>query len=117
MFAPRMKQMSVPDRTTTLSADSPFYVRTGVVLSGQTFFWAYQAVRAGGPGLAVNVTHNAYRSAARDDGGRRAVANCEHPCRGFNSPTTVGTGGVAFDPVVTSTLSSWLSFRACASVR
>ena len=100
VFAPWMELVSVPDTTTTLSADSPFYVRTGVALPGQSFFWAYQAVRAGGPGLAVNVTHSngdfadLVTTAGAADSRTVTVAPGT-----FNSPTTVASGGVAFHPV------------------
>ena len=100
VFAPWMELVSVPDTTTTLSADSPFYVRTGVVLPGQSFFWAYQAVRAGGPGLAVNVTHSTPTVAQLvTTAGAAQSRTVNIPAGGFNSPTTVGTGGIAFDPV------------------
>ena len=100
VFAPWMELVSVPDTTTTLSADSPFYVRTGVVLPGGTSFWALQAVRAGGPGLSVNVTHSngAIADLVTTAGAADSRAVTLAPGT-FNSPTTVTSGGVAFHPV------------------
>ena len=100
VLAPWIELVSVPDTTTTLSADSPFYVRTGVVLTGGTSFWAFQAVRVGGPGLTVNVTHNTGAVADLVTTAGAADSRTVTLAPGaFNSPTTVATGGIAFNPV------------------
>ena len=104
VLAPWLELVSVPDTTTTLSADSPFYVRTGVVLTGGTSFWAFQAPRPGGSGVSVNVTHtNTAVAQLVTTAGAAQTRTVNIAAGQFNSPTSVAAGGVAFDPIAAGT--------------
>ena len=100
VLRPAIELVSLPDTTTTLSPSTPFYVRTGVVLTGGTSIWAFQAPRPGGGGLTVSVTHsNPAVAQLVTTAGAGQTRTVSIAAGAFNSPTSVAAGGVAFDPV------------------
>ncbi len=86
---------------TTLSADDPFYVRVGYP-SGSGV--ASQSIRAGGQVLTATIrssqpTVGQLTTTSATD----SIATVTIPVGVANSPTTVATGGVAFDPLLADT--------------
>jgi len=84
---------------TTLSVDDPFYVRVGYLHSnGVSFRWA-RASAIGGP-LAINVaSSDASVGLIKNAFTSGSSLTVEVPVNDDNSPTSVGIGGVAFDPL------------------
>ena len=87
---------------TTLWADDPFDVRVGYLLSNGTTFH-YAMVSGAGP-LTVTFTSSAptvgQLKTSTASGGSVTVTM---PVNTYDSPGTVGTGGVAFDPLAGGT--------------
>jgi trimeric autotransporter adhesin len=92
--------LGVPPTITTLAVNDPFFVRLGVPNSGHTALAAEQAIRAGG--IAVTATvRNANTTAAKlvtaVGGGQQATVQIA--VGQARSPSTVGNGGVEYDPL------------------
>jgi uncharacterized repeat protein (TIGR01451 family) len=96
---PAIRIEGLPVSTTSLSSDSPFFVRTGPPIAGNGNLAQLQAVRAGG-GITVTLTNSnatvAQLTTAAGSGQTRTVAIGPNQ---FNSATSVAGGGVAFDPI------------------
>jgi uncharacterized repeat protein (TIGR01451 family) len=110
---------SVPGTTTSLSTDAPFYVALGV-LNASGNFLAFQSLRAGAPNLTVTVSHTtpavAQLVTTSGTGQTRTVTIAAGQS---NSPTSVATGGVSFDPLAagsTTVNATAPGFRAAAGV-
>ncbi len=84
--------------TTALSIDDPFFIRSGYATAGNTGLATSQARRAGAAPLTITVTSSAPAvgpvKTTTDSGGTATVLIAAGQP---NSPTTVATGGVAFD--------------------
>jgi len=91
--------------TTSLSDDDPFYAQVGIPYSGNSYLQYTLAVRAGAPGpLTVTVTSSAQTVGQLVTTDLQAgTVTVEIPEGTFRSPTTVATGGVAFDPLTAGT--------------
>lgn len=90
--------------TTTLSADDPFQIRTGLPNAGRTALSIELALRAGGPGGAVTVTSSnpsVGRLVTLEEAGTPVAIGI--PAGQSRSPATVAGGGVAFDPLTAGT--------------
>jgi uncharacterized repeat protein (TIGR01451 family) len=89
----------LPGTTTSLSVDTPFYVYIGVLNSAGNIA-AFQQLRAGAPNLTITVSHTntsvAQLTTTAGSGQTRTVTVAAGQT---NSPTSVATGGVAFDPL------------------
>lgn len=92
--------IGVNTSTTSLSPDDPFYVRVGVAYAGQSRLRLFQPVRAGGDTLTATLT-----SSDPAVGELITLPDSTSPVTvriapgQHQSPTSVGAGGVALDPV------------------
>jgi len=86
--------------TTTLSADTPFSVRIGVLNAAGTGYTAEQTIRAGGTGVTATITSSAPAVGQLVTSAQTgALATVDIAPGQSRSPGSVATGGVAFDPV------------------
>jgi len=96
--------ISLGASTTTLSANSPFYVYVGVPYSNNTGVYPYQAVRAGGPTLTATLVSSdptvGQLTTAIATGGSVTVDIAPGQ---YSSPNTAANGGVEFDPLASGT--------------
>ena len=101
---------SLPSTTTRLSTDTPFRVFIGPALAdgsdliNQNGYGYEQAIRAGGVPQTVTVTHSALDVAElKTQAGSADSVTLTIPEQASGTPTTVDTGGVAFDPILGGT--------------
>jgi Bacterial Ig-like domain (group 1) len=91
---------NIPTTTTTLSDSSPFYVQLGYTRPGYAYLYENQPIRAGGSPRTVTLAHSTpgvgrlITTAKIGD-----TVTVQIPVGSYYSPTTVATGGVAFDPL------------------
>jgi hypothetical protein len=91
--------------TNTFAADNPFYVQVGLPYSDSSSLYTVQNVRAGAPG-PLTVTLNSTTEAvgtlvtSTGSGNPRTV---QIPIGQYYSPTSVATGGVAFNVLLGGT--------------
>jgi hypothetical protein len=87
--------------TTTLAANDPFLIRLGVPNSASTALSAEQAIRMGGTAVTATV-RNRNTSAAQlvTTALTGQQVSVTIPIGQARSPSTVGTGGVEYDPLV-----------------
>jgi hypothetical protein len=94
----------VPASTTTLSPSTAFYAYIGYTLPGYTYVVEQQPIRTGGQAAIVTLTHST-------PGVGRLVTSLitgdtvtvQIPVGASNSPTSVASGGVAFEPLTAGT--------------
>jgi hypothetical protein len=90
----------VPQTTTTLSDSTAFYAYVGYTLSGYNYIVESQVIRAGGQALTVTLVNDS--SAVGDlveaGGVRGDTLSVQIPVGSYYSPTTVASGGIAYDP-------------------
>ena len=94
--------INLPATPTAGGPDVSFYVRVGIANSTGAFMVQLQAVRAGAPGplTATATSNNAGRAILVNAAGQtNATQQVQIPAGQFQSPTTVGGGGVALRPV------------------
>lgn len=93
---------SLDTTTTAGAADDPFRVRTGYVHSnGSTF--RYASVSPAGPLQILVSSSDAGVGQLKTAAETGAFVTVEIAVNAFDSPSTVATGGVAFDPVTADT--------------
>ncbi len=98
---PAFDLVGLPATTTSLSANTGFYVQIGIPNTNNTGFNELQAVRAGGVSKTVTFTNsNAAVAQLLTTGTTGQSATVQIQPGQSNSPTSVTTGGVAFDPLV-----------------
>ena len=91
---------NLPATTTSLSADSAFWVRIGIPNATNTTLNDLQEVRAGGSAVVVTLTNNnATVAQLKTTGGTAQTRTVTIPVGQSISPTSVAAGGVAFDPI------------------
>jgi adhesin/invasin len=106
VVAPAIDISSLTVNPTAGAADNPFTIRLGIS-SGTAFLTELQAIRAGGTPLDVAVTTSnpaaglLITSDVPSPGGSSVVVRIA--LRAFSSPSTVATGGVAFNPEAAGT--------------
>jgi len=101
---PAFDLYGIPTATTTLSGDAAFYAYIGYVQPGYTYVTNQQPIRAGGQAATVTIANGT-------PGVGRLVTSTRIgdtvtvviPIGASNSPTSVATGGVAFDPLTAGT--------------
>jgi uncharacterized repeat protein (TIGR01451 family) len=97
---PGLQLAGVPPSATTLSANTTFYAYVGPADATGVYLTQVQAVRAGGAGLTVTMTHTnpavAQLTTSAGSGQTRTVV--VPPGQSF-TPTSVDTGGIEFDPL------------------
>jgi hypothetical protein len=99
--------IGIPANPTVAGGDHNFYVRTGIPSSNGAFLTQLQAVRAGAPGplTATATSNNASRAILVNAAGQtNATQQVQIAVQQFQSPTTVGAGGVALRPVSVGTV-------------
>jgi hypothetical protein len=91
--------------TNTFAADNPFYVQVGLSNSPYTSLYTVQNVRAGAPGpLSVTLTSGTPAVGTLvTSAGSGATRTVQIPSGLYYSPTTVATGGVAFNVLLGGT--------------
>ncbi len=95
--------ISLAATTTTLSSDDPFYVRCGYIHSNGTNFHHAPASATGGP-LAVSVSSsNAVVGQLTTSSGSGSSMTVNIPVNGYDTPSSVASGGIAFDPLSVGT--------------
>jgi hypothetical protein len=102
VIPPGFDVIGLPPSPTAGGADVSFYVRVGIPNSTGQFLNQLQAVRTGGPGpLTATATTNAPAIATLVGaaGLPNASQQVQIGVQQVNSPTSVGTGGVALRPV------------------
>ncbi|MHC1725307.1 MAG: PKD domain-containing protein [Syntrophobacteraceae bacterium] len=94
--------LGLPENTTTLSTDDPFYVQTGYIHSnGTTFRYAYVS---GAAPLAVTFTSsNTAVGQVKTSSDTESPVTVTVPVNTYYSPQTVAGGGAAFDPLTGGT--------------
>jgi len=101
VVAPGVQIEGFPSATTTLSTDSPFYVTVGVPNGQNTALSRYQNLRGGGTPLTATFSNQfpavgtLFTSAQGAGSPRTATVQPGL----YYTPTSVGSGGVAFRPV------------------
>jgi antitoxin (DNA-binding transcriptional repressor) of toxin-antitoxin stability system len=100
---PAIRLENLPSATTSLSADDTFWVRTGTATAGNTNLSQILSVRAGGS-LTVTLTNsNAAVARLTTTAGFGQTRTVTIGPNQSTSPTSVATGGVAFDPIAGGT--------------
>jgi hypothetical protein len=99
---PALQIAGLPASTTPAAADGPFQVQIGIPNGAQAFLNSFQVVRRGAAPLTVTVTHTSpgaaqLRTAALTGQTVTLVIGIGQS----SSPSTVASGGVAFDPLAT----------------
>lgn len=104
---------NLPTATTTFTAKSQFYALIGVPYAGNTSMYQYQAIRAGAAPLTVTF-HTAQPAVGKltdssltQDTVRTAVVPVNPASGIYYTPTTVASGGVAYQPVGPGTSTTW----------
>jgi hypothetical protein len=104
VVTPAIELANLPATTTAGAANSAFYAQVGVANGVYTAMNEYQNVRAGSPGLVVTFTNGAtgiaqlVTTALTGDTVTAAI-----PLGQYYTPTSVASGGVAFDPLTSGT--------------
>jgi hypothetical protein len=94
-----LQLISLPGTTTTLSTDTPFWVGVGV-LNASGGIQQYQALRAGAASVTVTVSHtNTAVAQLETTSGTGQTRTVLLAAGDSNTPTSVATGGIAFDPI------------------
>jgi hypothetical protein len=100
---PVLAIQSLPTLTNAAADDIPFVVYTGLLDTGGTYITEWQYVSAAGP-VRAQITSSipgvGRLVTAAQQGGSVVV---DVPVNSYYSPGSVGTGGVAFDPVSSGT--------------
>jgi hypothetical protein len=94
--------INIPATPTAGPPDVSFYVRVGIANSTNAFLTQLQAVRAGAPGplTATVMSSNAAVATLVNSAGQiNATQQVQVQVQQFQSPTTVGAGGVALRPL------------------
>ena len=97
--------IGLPASPTAGGPDVAFYARTGIANQTYTFLTQLQSVRAGAP-APLDVTFSTDAVAIGPlvtSSGTAASVPLQIPVLGFNTPTSVATGGVAFRPAAAGT--------------
>jgi hypothetical protein len=102
---PGMDVSGLTTPTTTFAANIAFLVRVGVTNAAGTGFSAFQGVRAGSPTVTATITNSngtvARLVTATDTSTTQETVNVAPGSS--NSPGSVASGGVAFDPLAAGT--------------
>ncbi len=97
---PALDISSLNTNTTTLTANDVFQVRIGIPNATNNYILAYQTVRAGGPSLNVSVmSDDPVVGQLESAGGTAPIVDVVIASNQYTTPSTVATGGVAFDPL------------------
>ena len=100
MVQPAIRLESVVTSTTSLSPDQAFWVRVGLPLAGNSNLSVVQNVRVGSGSLTATVTNsNAAVARLTTLAGSAQSRTVTVPEGASASPTSVASGGVAFDPI------------------
>ena len=114
-----LQLIGLPATTTSLTTDTPFYVYVGVLNTAGNIA-AFQAIRAGAPSVTITVSHtNAAAAQLTTTAGSGQTRTVTIAAGQTNSPTSVATGGVAFDPIAagsTTVNATAGGFRAATGV-
>jgi hypothetical protein len=100
---PVLQIQNLPTTTTTLSADTEFLVYTYILNANGTTLSRLQNVSAEGLLPVTFTSSNAAVGVVKKTGSSGASVTIDIPAGQYYSPTTVATGGVAFDPLTGGT--------------
>ena len=106
VVAPALELVSVPSSISSLAPNVDFRVRVGLLAgqSGTSFISPTQEVRVGGRPVEATVTNSASGVARLTTlAGSAQSWTITVPAGQSTSPTTVATGGIAFDPIAPGT--------------
>jgi hypothetical protein len=101
---PALGIYNLPGTIAAGANDAPFYAQVGIPYASNQYLSEYQAVRAGGNPLTVSLTSgtpSVGRLVTSTQTGGSVTVQIQPGY--YYSPTTVGTGGAAFDPLASGT--------------